>query len=124
MALKKKNYQTSSNIILGSIFTVLFFLFGSMHFLILNHFKTDPKYLYEIEKTIQVDFPSHFTIITEDNTKGKQATNDNFYYKYESVVRFVDEEEVLMFENNLNENYWVDSFSEKQKIYCLNFSYF
>lgn len=113
LVVKKKNYQTTGNIVVGAIFSTLLILFGSTHFLILNHFKTDPKYLHKIEATIQVDFPKSFRIVTEDNTKGKQVTKDKLYYKYKSVVRFLDEEEVLIFENNLNEDYWVDSFSEK-----------
>jgi len=113
LVFKKRNYQTDSNIVIGVIFSFLLFIFGSMHFLGLKQYSTDTEYLYNIEDTIQVDFPSDITIITQDWTKGEQTSSDNNYYKYTSVVRFYNDTEVLTFENSINDNYWVDVFSEE-----------
>lgn len=113
LIFKKKNYKTNSNIIIGIIFSVFLFLFGSMHFLGLRQFKTDAEYLINLGDIIQVQFPNDIEIITQDWTTGNQTSSDNNYYKYISVVKFKDAAEVLEFESSLNSDYWVDSFSQK-----------
>jgi hypothetical protein len=110
---KKKDYKTTSNIVIGIIFSLLLFGFGSMHFLGLKEFNTDTDYLNNLGDTIQVDFPSKITIVTQDLTNGKQRSSDDNYYKYLSVVRFNDDTEISSFENNMNDNYWLDGFTGK-----------
>ena len=82
-----------------------------MHFIFINQFKTEPEYLKNIGEVIRVDFPKNITIVTMDLTGGDQTSSDNNYYKYRSVVRFNDNNEIKIFEDSLNETYWINGFS-------------
>lgn len=113
IVFKKKQYKTKSNIIIGSIFSVLLFAYGSIHFLGLRQYKTDPEYLNNLGEIIQIDFPNEITIITQDWTIGQQTTSDGNYYKYLSVVRFTNSFEALNFNISMNDTYWIDSFFEE-----------
>lgn len=91
---RKKGYKVITNIVIGVIFSFLLIGFGSMHFLGLRNYSRDISYLREIENKVGFTFPSQANILTSDWTKGIQKSYDDNYYKYESVVRFTDEEEI------------------------------
>ena len=128
--LKSKNYKYRSNVIIGLIFSIFLFLFGSMSFLSTGQYKEDKEYLYNLAKTINVDFPEEFTIVTSDWTRGKQTSSDNTLLKYESVVRFSEDTNLIFDEK------WIDELAtnemlptlfilqatsyEKFMIYCFN----
>lgn len=86
--LKSKKYKYRSNIIIGLIFSIFLFLYGSMSVLSIGQYKEDKDYLYNLEKNIDADFPEEFTIVTSDWTRGEQTSSDNTLLRYESVVRF------------------------------------
>jgi hypothetical protein len=100
--LKSKKYKYRSNIIIGLIFSIFLFLFGSMSVLSIGQYKEDKDYLYNLEKNIDVDFPEEFTIVTSDWTRGEQTTSDNTLLRYESVVRFSENTKL-----SFNEK-WID----------------
>ena len=100
--LKSKKYKYRSNIIIGLIFSIFLFLFGSMSILSIGQYKEDKDYLYNLEKNIDVDFPEEFTIVTSDWTRGEQTSSDNTLLRYESVVRFSENTKL-----SFNEK-WID----------------
>ena len=100
--LKSKKYKYRSNIIIGLIFSIFLFLYGSMSVLSIGQYKEDKDYLYNLEKNIDVDFPEEFTIVTSDWTRGEQTSSDNTLLRYESVVRFSENTKL-----SFNEK-WID----------------
>ena len=100
--LKSKKYQYRSNILIGLIFSIFLFLFGSMSVLSIGQYKEDKDYLYCLEKNIDVDFPEEFTIVTSDWTRGEQTSSDNILLRYESIVRFSENTKL-----SFNEK-WID----------------
>ena len=109
---KKKNYKVAKNIVVGVIFSSLFIGFGLMHFIGLNNYSRDIGYMKEIENKVDFNFPSRADILTFDWTKGVQSSSDNYYYKYESVVRFTDEDEISEFIYQLsNSTKWENNLS-------------
>ena len=100
--LKSKKYKYRSNIIIGLIFSIFLFLYGSMSVLSIGQYKEDKDYLYNLEKNIDVDFPEEFTIVTSDWTRGDQTSSDNTLLRYESVVRFSENTKL-----SFNEK-WID----------------
>ena len=101
--LKNKNLKCKSNMILGSVFSVILFLFGMAYFIFIGMYSRDKTYLYELEEKINIDFPDDFEIIIENNTGGIQETANNTISKYGALV-FVSGDKVRNFDENLWKN--------------------
>jgi hypothetical protein len=109
--LKAKNYKYKSNFIIGIVFSVLLFLYGSMYFMSIGMFSDDKNYLFNLEEEINIDLPDDFTIVTQDYTGGEQTSTDNCLIKYESVVR-ISEVNTSYFENK----YWINEISTPEML--------
>ena len=101
--LKSKKHKYRSNMIIGLIFSIFLFLFGSMSILRTVQYKEDKEYLHNLENTINIDFPEEFTIVTSDWTRGEQTSSDYTLLKYESVVRFSENTKLSFDEKWINE---------------------
>jgi hypothetical protein len=100
--LKSKKYKYESSLVLGMVFSILIFLFGTMSTLSFK-FSEDKAYLYALEETINIDLPDDFTIVIEDYTSGIQTSNDNCIIKCESVVRPLNNDTTYY-----EQNYWTE----------------
>lgn len=113
---RKKNYKVKKNIIIGIIFSFLLIVFGSMYFVGLNNYSRDIGYLKKIENTVDFTFPSRTDILTFKWTIEPPLYDNDNYYKYISIVRFKDEEEISEFINRMSTSTkWKDNLSSSFK---------
>lgn len=113
---RKKNYKVKKNIIIGIIFSFLLIVFGSMYFVGTKNYTRDISYLKKIENTVDFTFLSRTDILTFRWTIEPPLYDNDNYYKYISIVRFRDEEEISDFINRMSTGTkWKDNLSSSIK---------
>lgn len=107
--LSIKKYKAVSNIVIGSIFSVLLFIYGSFTLIFKPQYDTSTKHWNELSEKLSIDFSNDLKIVSMEYDVKNQTTSDNFWHNVESAARFTKAESYQAFVNSLNSN-WASSY--------------
>ena len=107
--LSIKKYKAVSNIVIGSIFSVLLFIYGSFTLVFKPQYDTSTKHWNELSEKLSIDFSNDLKIVSMEYDVKNQTTSDSFYRNVESVARFTNPQSYETFVNSLNSD-WTTSF--------------
>lgn len=86
----RKRFKCKKNIITGIIFSIILCIYGSFFIIFSSFFKFDKEYFENINKKVNIEFPQEYLLVTETLNLG-----------YETKIKFTNEEEIVVFENNI-----------------------
>lgn len=103
---KKKGLKTTKNIVVGIIFTVLLFIYGSFTFIFSGMYSHDFSYVNRIESLIDFDLPDKGDITTQNWDNGPQTGTqaETVHYFYTSDITFTDKDEIAKFNALISQN--------------------
>lgn len=110
---KRKGYKCKKNITLGIIYTILFIIYGSFCFWVVDFLQDDYTLVLKLEEKIKFDFPSQGNIKTDSlyNIKENDMT-----WKSKSLVYYSEEDTKILEENIKNSSLWIKKLNSFQKI--------
>ena len=120
IVMKIRKMKTVSNIVIGSIFSVLLLIYGSFTSAFIGNYNTDFSYWKEIGNTLNLNLPDEMSVLTEDFTNGTQTTTDSFLIRYESLARFNSKKDCQTFKTSLN-NKWTSNYINNSIPYSFSF---
>ena len=107
---KLRGYKTVKNIVIGIIFSLLLFGFGSFSFLFRDMYSRDFTYVTQIEKKISFDLPNTGKIATMELTGWRDGEENTVFptFTHQSDITFTSEEEISEFNHRIkNSEHWL-----------------